>query len=254
MNKLVLLSSHLFNTVRKPASYLGLLFLLVAAFIAVPGASASSAGFMVTPRSYHTATLLADGRVLVAAGYTQNVAPYVINKAEYYDPGTNSWQATGDLNIARNPHSAVLLPNDRVLVAGGSDYNGSPLNGAELYDPVTGQWTLTGSLNQERTTFGMVLLPNGKVLAAGGSTSTGSTATAELYDPATGTWSFTGTMSQEHGPPLSRCLILAKSSLPAAFRHQPPSYTIRPRVTGLPQGAWREAVSTKPRHYWPTGA
>ena len=65
-------------------------------------------------------------------------------------------------------HTATLLPNGKVLVAGGYDSSGVYLSSAELYDPASGTWTATGSLNTARCCHTATLLPNGKVLVAGG--------------------------------------------------------------------------------------
>jgi len=77
-----------------------------------------------------------------------------------------SWSYTGNLNEARNGHTATLLPNGKVVVAGG--YGNGDLNSAELYDPVTGTWSITGNLTTARDLHTATLLRNGKVLAAGG--------------------------------------------------------------------------------------
>ena len=99
------------------------------------------------------------------------------------------------LNSARTGHTATLLPNGKVLVAGGM--NGSNyLPAAELYDPATRTWATTGSLNTGRTGHTATLLPSGRVLVAGGyNTSSGQLASAELYDPASGTWATTGSLN-----------------------------------------------------------
>src|SRR5450759_2287318 len=95
---------------------------------------------------------------------------------------------TGSLATARERYTATLLPNGKVLVAGGLD-NTNPIASAELYDPARGIWTPTGSLGAARDHHTATLLPNGKVLAAGGIDSTSNPlASAELYDPASGTW------------------------------------------------------------------
>src|SRR5438046_10002891 len=70
---------------------------------------------------------------------------------------------TGSLATARFSHTATLLPNEKVLVAGGSDGN-SLLASAELYDPTSGTWSATGSLVFARNRHTATLLPNGKVL------------------------------------------------------------------------------------------
>ena len=73
-----------------------------------------------------------------------------LTSAELYDPASGSWTATGSLNTAALFHTATLLPNGKVLVAGGFDNNNGYLTSAELYDPASGTWTATGSLNTAR--------------------------------------------------------------------------------------------------------
>ena len=81
---------------------------------------------------------------------------------------------TGSLATARANHTATLLPNGKVLVAGGLIYNSSSsLASTELYDPASGTWTATGSLATARYVHTATLLPNGKVLVAGGFNSSG---------------------------------------------------------------------------------
>ena len=151
----------------------------------------SFTGSMATMRAWHTATLLPNGKVLVAGGYNNSGA---LTSAELYDPATGIWSATGNMGVARDHHAATLLPNGKVLVTGGWD-DGDPLASAELYDPATGTWSATGSMDDSRALQTATLLLDGKVLVAGGMTSSyGFLGSAELYDPATGTWSATGNM------------------------------------------------------------
>ena len=107
-----------------------------------------------------------------------------LNSAELYNPSTNTWTATiGSLTTERATHTATLLPNGKVLVAGGLDGPPSPnwLTSAELYDPVKGSGS-TGSLTNARDAHTATLLRNGSVLVAGGRRSSGFLASAELYN------------------------------------------------------------------------
>jgi WD40 repeat protein len=141
------------------------------------GGSFVRTGDMTTARSGHTATLLADGTVLITGGN--------VSSAELYDPSTGSFAPTGNMTAARHGHTATLLPDGKVLLAGGLDF-GPP--SAELYDPATRTFTAVGAMIQNRIFHASALLPNGKVLIAGGPGSLN----AELYDPETGTFSLTG--------------------------------------------------------------
>ncbi len=109
-------------------------------------------GSMASTRQGHTATLLANGKVLVFGNGTT---------AELYDPATGLWSTTGSLTYSRGGPTATLLPNGKVLVTGGGSF-------AELYDPATGRWSTTGSLANGRSSHTATLLANGKVLVAGG--------------------------------------------------------------------------------------
>jgi hypothetical protein len=127
--------------------------------------------------------------VLVAGG--RGSGDVTLASAELYDPATGTWSATGSLNTARYDHTATLLPNGTVVVAGGEP---EELVSAELYDPATGTWSVTGSLNDGRADSVETLLLNGMALVADGTS--WDLSSAELYDPATGTWSLTGSLNQ----------------------------------------------------------
>lgn len=156
----------------------------------------------------HTATLLPNGKVLVAGGYYDDFPSPVpdshsLDLAALYDPVSGIWAGTGHLAEARDSHTATLLLDGTVLVAGGMfcGYGGcggssdALRSSAELYDPVSGNWSPTGHLGTARSGHTATLLPNGKVLVVGGQGSSGKLATAELYDPIGGTWSATGAMA-----------------------------------------------------------
>jgi hypothetical protein len=155
-------------------------------------------GSLSTARDLHTAVLLPNGKVLVAAGAADNVTG-ATSSAELYDPATGDWNPDegGALATERGRHTATLLTNGKVLVVGGVRYNpstGSPtyFASSELYDPTTRRWSATGALPIPRAEHTATLLPSGKVLVTGGRNSSGVLASSELYDPATGSWSATG--------------------------------------------------------------
>ncbi len=157
-------------------------------------------GSMNVARAAFAATLLQNGKVLVAGGVTTGSIPLAI--AELYDPSTGRWSSTGSMDVTRVLPAIVLLQNGKVLVAGGDSSlsrGGPHLASAELYDPNTGIWSPTGSMSVARLLNSVTLLPNGKVLAAGAlAFGTGGAVllpSADLYDPAMGTWSPTGSMN-----------------------------------------------------------
>ena len=167
-----------------------------------PAAGAwSSTGSMNEIRVDHTATLLGDGKVLVAGGLG---ASNRLASAELYDPDvappTNPWFPAGNMEVARSSHTATLLSDGGVLVTGGLDKDRNPLASAELYDPVAGTWSSAGSMAEARLSPTATLLPSGKVLVTGGGYGGESElASAELYDPDTNSWSSAGSMAERRG-------------------------------------------------------
>ncbi|HZH76708.1 MAG TPA: kelch repeat-containing protein [Archangium sp.] len=151
-------------------------------------------GTMNAQRFEHTATLLPDGKVLVAGGATLGIHHAT---AELYDPATGTWTLTGPMVTQRSQHAAVLLTHGKVLVMGGQNGDFSYLKEAEVYDPATGTWSATSPMTTVRYTHRATLLANGKVLVTGGQYqfSNAYLSTSEVYDPATGTWSSSGAMS-----------------------------------------------------------
>jgi hypothetical protein len=165
-------------------------------------------GWSVTGNSkmspeHDTATLLRDGRVLVAGGG----AGVPVADAELYDPRTRAWTATGSLTATRRFHTALLLGDGRVLASGGLDGPGGEgtksLASTELYDPGTGTWEATRPLITPRDHHTATALGDGRVLVVGGAEAAKGIrgdglyggrvlASAELFDPVTGTWSVTG--------------------------------------------------------------
>lgn len=151
----------------------------------------SATGNMNAPRSGHTATLLPDGKVLIAGGMERNGVFY--DSAELYNPEAGSFTAVPRHMITRRAgHTATLLPNGKVLVAGGWSDEGV-LASAELYEPSTGSFTPTGGMSGARGDFTATLLTSGKVLVAGGENGK-ALSSAEVYDPATGRFTPAGNM------------------------------------------------------------
>jgi len=149
----------------------------------------SPTGSIAVLRYYYSATLLPDGSVLVAGGYSGPTAT-----AELYSSATGTWRTTGSLTAARSSHTTTLLPDGKVLVVGGQGASGL-LTRVELYDPAAGTWSTTGAMGTARARHTATLLPEGKVLVTGGEGASGPLTSAELYDPAAGTWSSAGALS-----------------------------------------------------------
>ena len=148
-----------------------------------------------TVHTAHTATLLPDGRVLIAAGRDVG-GPGTHAVSEIYDPATGTFSLTGSLNEHRSNHTATLLSNGKVLITGGIQTTtpgfGIHLSAAEIYDPGTGAFSLTGDMSLARAVHTATLLSNGLVLITGGNIFSDS---VELYNPATGSFSPTGNLT-----------------------------------------------------------
>lgn len=150
----------------------------------------STTGNMTTARTGHTATLLLDGRVLIAGGGSATV--------ELYDPSAGTFTAIGSMTASEGVGSATLLPDGRVLLI--------ETPGAELYDPSTGTFSATGNMIEVQNGHTATLLPNGRVLVTGGtngqSDCCANVANPELYDPSSRMFSLAGPYADTGAPTL----------------------------------------------------
>ncbi len=152
----------------------------------------SPTGSMETGRQFHTATLLSTGKVLIAGGSYFDAASDTsgnLATAELYDPASGTFSSTGSMATARSSHTATLLNNGMVLVAGGAD-----TTTAELFDPTAGTFSATGAMEIARAAHTATLLTDGTVLVAGGADPNfgNGLAVAELFSSTTGTFTETG--------------------------------------------------------------
>jgi hypothetical protein len=197
---------------------LGIAFLILADLLLAGGTPASSpaprpagavapTGSMHVPRAVHTATLLPDGRVLVAGGMQKNGVFEA--SAELYDPASGRFETLPNLASRRVGQSATLLSNGEVLIAGGSAGRrfeggrriGEVVATAELFDPVTRRFRSAGSMSAPRAHHAAVRLADGRVLLAGGyDDGSNALGSAEIYDTASGVFRPTGSLRAARVP------------------------------------------------------
>lgn len=224
-------------------------------------------GALRAPRHFHTATLLPNGKVLIAGG-GQGAGGQPIASAELYDPATGRWTLTGPMKHARVVPLATLLPNGKVLVVGGAPgaelydpssgtwtdtaspstggtptllANGKVLVGAELYDPATETWTATGAPSTNRYVTATLLL-NGKVLVASGNR----TFTAELYDPESGTWSATGSLTWDRDYCTATLLRNGQVLVTGGYQQETDTPVASGEVYDPTTGTWAEMPMNEP--------
>ena len=112
-------------------------------------------------RTSASVTVLLDGRILVAGGFSGNDTSQPTASAGLIDPTDLSWQGAASLQVARGAHHAILLPDGRILALGGTTFGGST-SSAEIYDPAANMWTLAGFVRNNSAA--PILMPSGKLL------------------------------------------------------------------------------------------
>lgn len=156
---------------------------------------------MTSARASHTATRLSDGRVLVAGGWVETSPGHLsaADSAEVFDPVAGTWSAVGPMVSARAEHAALLLPNGRVLVTGGSQLTAQgllDLDDAEVFDPGTGTFSMLPELMlHSRAAHVMLRLGNGRILLSGGSMTD---LRSEWFDPITETFAALAPAAQDY--------------------------------------------------------
>jgi large repetitive protein len=172
-----------------------------------PAGPITPAGSMAHPRAGHSATLLANGRVLIVGGSQRHgsTADDVedVAVAELWDPRSRTFSPAGSLMEPRSGHTATLLPDGRVLIVGGGRIEAGregrwmPIAAAEIWDPRSRSFIPAGSLNQPLREHTATLLPDGRVLIVG--SLIGRSAQSEIWDPATGTFNEIAQTTQRRG-------------------------------------------------------
>jgi hypothetical protein len=177
------------------------------------------------------------------------VLAFHFSGAWLYNPGAQTWRATGAMTVPRTLAAAALLPDGRVLAAGGADDFAMPAEtSCEIYDPASETWQPTGSLAEGRVVTTAVLLPNGKVLVAGGQSGSAVVGSAELFDPATDRWTTVaplGTATTDHGSVLltdGKVLVYGGATILSG------TVTLRSEVFDPDTNLWAATGSTLTAH------
>lgn len=162
--------------------------------IAADGATARAGRSMSTARDSHTATLLPDGRVLLAGGFAGEGLPPE-RSIDLFDPQSGELGSAAELRLGRGGHAAALTGDGRVLIAGGWVGPRTFTATTELYDPATSTVTAGPDLPVAVDALDAVTLADGRVLVTGGQIRPGvAAATAAIFDHRTDTWTETGPM------------------------------------------------------------
>jgi hypothetical protein len=183
---------------------------------------------MQMARANHTATLLPNGKVLIAGGFGgSGTESNPFRSTELYDPKKGSFETAADMTIGRSGHTATLLKNGKVLIVGGWTGHYNNRRAAELYDPATGLFRATGEMVFERASSAATLLADGRVLVTGGDDrKENAIASAEIYDPTTEKFTPTGNMNDPRGQHTATALTNGKVLIVGGASGHYPSQTV----------------------------
>lgn len=162
----------------------------------------TSAGDLSLARTDHTATLLSDGRVLVAGGSSGGHYSSALATAEIFDPATSQFSPTGEMTSTRQGATATLLPDGKILVAGGYNTEGVAVSSVDVFDPSLDAFALSpASLGAARANHTATVLADGRVLLVGGHSAFPgpSLQSAEIYDSTTSSFDWAGDMTFPRG-------------------------------------------------------
>jgi N-acetylneuraminic acid mutarotase len=191
-------TSTAYETTVPPGPYAAVVY---AYHPACGGTGSEPALFIVDHRIDHEAALLPDGRVLTAGGWGLRTpgTGRLVPSAETFDPSALAWSPAGFTAQPRSGHTMTVLPDGRILSAGGNTNPPEPAsNTAEVYAPASNQWTAVAPMLEGREDHAAAPLLNGRLLVTGGTNGVigGEFASAEIFDPATDLWTAASAMRE----------------------------------------------------------
>ncbi|MBT6113971.1 MAG: hypothetical protein HOH03_10210 [Candidatus Marinimicrobia bacterium] len=140
---------------------------------------------MNNSRNNHASIKLSNGKILVSGGFFESsFGESTIGSCEIFDPLSGQWEITGELNYPRGDHQAILLSNGNVMVVGGHEFWGTPVNTVEFFDPTTELWTEIDGTIFPRPFISLETINENIFLISGGNIDT-----CEVFNYVTSTWS-----------------------------------------------------------------
>jgi len=183
-----------------PLRLKALSFAVLAVPVLAPIPTSRSVGWqtasMETARASQSAVVLSPSHLLVTGGETPGTSIFgsAVNTTQIFNVKTNRWKYVGSMSTARVGQAAVRLPDGEILVAGGEDSDGAPLQSAEVFSPGSGKWSAAAPMPKPAAEQSAVILPSGLVLATGGVVAGHTSKQALLYDYHDDTWRFASPM------------------------------------------------------------